>query len=344
MKNSRPTILIIYTGGTIGMVRSTMNGSLRPLPFNHIMDEIPELSRSNYQLSSYTFHPPIDSSNINPTQWIKIARLISKNYDRYDGFVVLHGTDTMAYSASAISFMFENLAKPVIFTGSQLPIGSLRTDAKENLISAIELAAAKKDGNPVVPEVCIFFQNKLFRGNRTSKYNAEEFKAFQSYNYPALAEIGVHIKYNFHLIHVPNIFLKFHANFNLDTNVAILKIFPGISEKVVQAVLNIEGLKGVVMETFGAGNAPDEKWFIDAIKNAQKKDVIILNVTQCAEGSVEMGMYETSIKLEKAGVVSGHDITTEAAITKLMYLLAKKSSRKEIIMDLNCPIRGEITI
>lgn len=344
MISSQPTILILYTGGTIGMVRSAMNGSLRPLPFNHIMDEIPELSRANYQISSYTFQPPIDSSNINPSQWIKIAKLIAKNYHRYDGFVVLHGTDTMAYSASALSFMFENLAKPVIFTGSQLPIGSLRTDAKENLISAIELAAAKKDGNPVVPEVCIFFQNKLFRGNRTLKFNAEEFKAFQSYNYPALAEIGVHIKYNYHLIHVPNIFLKFNAHVSLDTNVAILKIFPGISEKVVKAVLNIDGLKGVVLETFGAGNAPDEKWFLDAINKASKKNIIILNVTQCAEGSVEMGMYETSIKLKNAGVLSGYDITTEAAITKLMYLLDKKKNREEIIMELNCPIRGEITI
>ncbi len=344
MTSQQPVILIIYTGGTIGMVRSAMNGSLRPLPFNHIMDEIPELSRFNYQISSHTFHPPIDSSNINPMQWIKIARLIAKNYDRYNGFVVLHGTDTMAYSASALSFMFENLTKPVIFTGSQLPIGSLRTDAKENLISAIELAAATKDGNPIVPEVCIFFQNKLFRGNRTSKYNAEEFKAFQSYNYPALAEIGVHIKYNFHLIHVPNIFLNFKAHLSLDTNVAILKIFPGISEKVVKAVLNIDGLKGIVLETFGAGNAPDENWFLDAIESATKKNIIILNVSQCAEGSVEMGMYETSIKLEKAGVISGYDITTEAAITKLMYLLDKKKTHKEIIMDLNCPIRGEITI
>lgn len=344
MNSSQPTILIVYTGGTIGMVRNAINGSLRPLPFNHIMDEIPELSRSNYQISSYTFQPPIDSSNINPSQWIKITKLIAKNYDRYDGFVVLHGTDTMAYSASALSFMFENLAKPVIFTGSQLPIGSLRTDAKENLISAIELAAAKKDGNPVVPEVCIFFQNKLFRGNRTSKLNAEEFKAFQSYNYPALAEIGVHIKYNYHLIHVPNIFMKFNAHLSLDTNVAILKIFPGISEKVVNAVINIDGLKGLVLETFGAGNAPDEKWFLNAIENASKKNIIILNVSQCAEGSVEMGMYETSIKLKNAGVLSGYDITTEAAITKLMYLLDKNSNREELIMDLNCPIRGEITI
>lgn len=344
MTSSQPTILIIYTGGTIGMVRSALNGSLRPLPFNHIMDEIPELSRADYQISSYTFKPPIDSANVNPQQWIKIAKLIAKNYERYDGFVVLHGTDTMAYSASALSFMLENLTKPVIFTGSQLPIGSLRTDAKENLISAVELASAYNDGHPIVPEVCIFFQNKLFRGNRTSKYNAEEFKAFQSYNYPPLAEIGVHIKYNYHLIHAPNIFLPFKPHYDLDTNVAILKLFPGISKKVIEAVLNTEGLKGVILESFGAGNAPDEKWFLDAIYNALEKDIIILNVSQCAEGSVELGMYETSLEMAKAGVASGHDITTEAAITKMMYLLGKKITRKEIIMDLNCPIRGEITI
>lgn len=344
MNHAKPSLLIIYTGGTIGMVKDSRNGSLRPLPFNHIMDEIPEISKAQCFISSYTFNPPLDSSNVNPEQWVKIASVIEKNYNKYDGFVVLHGTDTMAFSASALSFMLENLTKPVVFTGSQLPIGSLRTDAKENLISAVELAAANHDGVPVVPEVSIYFESKLFRGNRTSKYNAEEFNAFQSYNFPALAEMGVHIRYNFPLIIKPVANQDFKVHYNLNTDVAILKIFPGISKKVVEAVLNIDGLKGVVLETYGAGNAPSIDWFINEIKKALEKGIIILNVSQCAEGKVEMGMYETSLQLEKAGVISGHDITTEAAVTKLMYALGKNNRHEEIKIDLNSSMRGEITV
>lgn len=344
MNQLKPSLLIIYTGGTIGMVKDSKNGSLRPLPFNHIMDEIPEISKAQCFISSYTFNPPLDSSNVNPEQWMKIASVIEKNYNKYDGFVVLHGTDTMAYSASALSFMLENLSKPVVFTGSQLPIGSLRTDAKENLISAVELAAANHDGVPIVPEVSIYFESRLFRGNRTSKYNAEEFNAFQSYNFPPLAEMGVHIRYNLPLIRKTSSKQEFKVHHKLDSDVAILKIFPGISKKVVEAVLNINGLKGVVLETYGAGNAPSVDWFINEIKDALKKGIVILNVSQCAEGTVEMGMYETSIELEKAGVISGRDITTEAAVTKLMYVLGKNVTHDEIKIDLNSSMRGEITV
>lgn len=325
------------------MMKDYTDGTLRPLPFNHIIDEIPELSRANYNLTTITFHSPFDSSNASPEEWIRLAKIIEENYNKFDGFVVLHGTDTMAYSASILSFMLENLKKPVIFTGSQLPIGSLRTDAKENLISALELAASFEVGKPVVPEVCVFFQNQLFRGNRTSKYNAEEFKAFRSYNYPPLAEIGVHIRFNYHLIGKPSKD-ELIVNTDLCSDVAILKMFPGITEPVVNAILDVPNLKGIVLETYGAGNAPNVKWFLESINRAIEKNIIIYNVTQCSQGRVEMGMYKTSVDLERAGVVDGRDITTEAAITKLMYLLGQNLSHEKIQEELNRPIRGEITI
>jgi L-asparaginase len=344
MRSLHPSLLIIYTGGTIGMMRDRLDGSLKPLPFNHIMDEIPELSKSNYRISSYTFEPPLDSSNVNPDTWVRIASVIEENYDKFDGFVILHGTDTMAYSASALSFLLENLAKPVVFTGSQLPIGTLRTDAKENLTSAIELAAARQQGVPYVPEVCIYFQSKLYRGNRTSKYNAEEFKAFQSYNLPALGEIGVHIRFNHHLIRRPAENAEFSVSKRLSSDVTILKLFPGINKEVVKATLNIPKLKAVVLETYGSGNAPSHQWLKDELKQAVGKGIIILGVTQCAEGTVEWGMYETSLALKNAGVISGRDITTEAAITKLMYLLSRYEKHSEIIDNLNTSIRGEISL
>jgi L-asparaginase len=338
------SLLIIYTGGTIGMIRDSETGVLQPFQLENIVDVIPELKKAGYHLSSYTFRPLLDSSNITPETWIKLARVIEENYNRFDGFIVLHGTDTMAYSASALSFMLEDLTKPVVFTGSQLPIGSLRTDAKENLITAIEIAASVAENKPVVPEVTILFQNKLFRGNRTIKHNAEEFKAFQSYNYPVLAETGVHIRFNFSAIHYPERNYNFRIQTQLDTNVTILKLYPGINPGIIKAVLNIANLRAVVLETFGAGNAPNESWFLKEIEDAITREIIIVSVTQCAEGRVEMGLYETSQALQKIGVVSGHDITTEAAITKLMYLLGKYSDNASVIDDLNISLRGEISI
>jgi L-asparaginase len=342
---AKPTsLLIIYTGGTIGMVRHPVTGTLRPFPFENIVDEIPELKKSGFNLTTYTYCPALDSANVNPKVWVDIAILIEENYNRFDGFIVLHGTDTMAYSASVLSFMLENLRKPVIFTGSQLPIGSLRTDAKENLVTSIEIAAARKGNQPIVPEVAVFFQSKLFRGNRITKHNAEEFKAFQSYNYPPLAETGVHIKYNYHAINYVKSEDPFSVSKNIDSNVVILKIFPGISRNVIKTILNIEGLRGIILETYGSGNAPNDSWFIEEITEACKKGLIILNVTQCAEGRVEMGMYQTSILLRESGLISGYDMTTEAAVAKLMFLLGKYSSREDVIDNLNISLRGEMTV
>jgi L-asparaginase len=342
-EEKKPSILIIYTGGTIGMVQRPQTGTLAPVKFDQIKEEVPELNKFNYNIKTITFNPALDSSNISPVIWIKIAKTIEKNYNQFDGFVVLHGTDTMAYTASALSYMFENLDKPIIFTGSQLPIGTLRTDGKENLITSVEIAAGKRNGMSMVPEVCIYFDFKLYRGNRTLKRDADLFSAFRSVNYPELAIAGVDIRYRTEFIHYPENkgILKVNTRFN--DNVVILKIFPGINQKVFSSIFCIPGLRGVVLETFGSGNVPTTRWLINCIKRAIKKDIVVLNVTQCQGGRVSMGQYETSVELLKAGVVSGKDMTTEAAITKLMFLLGQGISGEQVKMYLNKSLRGEIS-
>lgn len=338
-----PSVLLIYTGGTIGMIQNPETGTLESFNFNHLLKHVPELKKFNYNISNYQFEPPIDSSDMEPQAWAKMVKIINYNYDFFDGFVILHGTDTMAYTASALSFMLENLSKPVILTGSQLPIGMLRTDGKENLITAIEIAAAKIDGKAAVPEVCIFFENHLMRGNRTSKINAENFNAFRSFNYPPLAQAGIHIKYEPSRILKPNDSLPLKAHYLFDTNVVILNLFPGIQESIVSAILHAPGLKAVVLKTFGSGNAPQKEWFIRELKEATDRGIIIVNVTQCTSGAVHMERYGTGLHLLQAGVISGYDSTLESAVTKLMFLLGHGYSNKEIRFRMTTSLAGEIT-
>ena len=342
MENSI-SILIIYTGGTIGMVNDPVTGSLVPIDFRHISDQVPELRRFGFTLDSVTFDPVIDSSDVSPETWVEIAETIAAGYDRYDGFVVLHGTDTMAYSASALSFMLQGLEKPVIFTGAQLPIGVLRTDGKENLITAIEIAAARENGLPVVPEVCIYFENRLMRGNRTIKYSAEHFNAFASPNLPPLAEAGLQIRYNRNIIRYPTVRRPLDISGKFDTRVSILSLFPGIRRETVHSILHTAGLRGVILETYGTGNAPTLGWFIEELRGFMEKGGIVLNVTQCLAGSVEMGLYETSSGLRSAGVISGRDITTEAAVTKMMILLGSGLPAEKISTLLARPLCGEMS-
>lgn len=344
IKPDYPSVLLIYTGGTIGMIENPETGALEAFNFDQLQENVPELKRFNYRISSYQFNPPIDSSDMEPALWAKLVKIIDYNYDNFDGFVILHGTDTMAYTASALSFMLENLNKPVILTGSQLPIGVLRTDGKENLITSIEIAAAKHpDGTAVVPEVCIFFENHLLRGNRTTKINAENFNAFRSYNYPALATAGIHIKYEYDRIKKADPNARMHPHYVFDTNVMILTIFPGIQESLVRNALNTPGIKAVVLKTYGSGNAPQKEWFIKLLKEATQRGVVIVNISQCQTGMVEMGRYETGLHLLDAGVISGYDSTVESVLTKLMFLLGHDLSPKEVRNEMARSIAGEFT-
>lgn len=340
--SKKADILLIYTGGTIGMVKDYTTGALKAFDFDELLKRIPELNQLDCVIDSISFEKPIDSSNMNAGYWSKIGQLIEENYDAYSGFVVLHGSDTMSYSASALSFMLENLSKPVIFTGSQLPIGDLRTDAKENLITSVQIAALQRDGESVVQEVGLYFEYKLYRANRTTKINAEHFQAFASLNHPPLIESGVLLKvFEENLLpRAPKKKLKLHTK--MDGNVAVLKLFPNINSGVFKSILSIEGLKGLILETYGAGNAPTEQWLVEGLKEAVDKGIYIVNVTQCSGGSVMMGRYETSKHLTDLQVINGKDITTEAAITKLMYLLGNGVSKRLFKTVFETPLRGEM--
>ena len=343
--NSRSSILLIYTGGTIGMKEDPKVQALRPFDFSQILAEVPELGKFAHKIDTHTFNPLIDSSDIEPSLWLALAELIEEKYDDYDGFVILHGTDTMAYSASVLSFMIEGLTKPVVFTGSQLPIGTPRTDGKENLISSVEIAAAKNaEGHALVPEVCICFDNILMRGNRSSKINSDNFRAFRSENLPPLAQAGISIRYNDSLIRKPASWEErpvFHKE--LDTRVAILKMHPGITPGLVRSILCSPEPRAVILETYGAGNAPSKDWFISLVKEASESGKILLNVSQCIAGCVNMDIYATGKCLKEAGVANGYDSTTESALAKLFHLMGIYCENEEVKKGLEKNLRGEIS-
>ncbi len=345
MNLSSTSVLLIYTGGTIGMIRNEETGVLESFNYKHLLKHIPELDKCGTNIDSHVCDEVIDSSDMTPSVWGKIAKTIHDNYDNYDGFVILHGTDTMAYTASALSFMLVNLSKPIILTGSQLPIGDLRTDAKENLLTSVEIASTRgDDGQMLVQEVCIFFENHLMRGNRTTKLNAEFFNAFHSCNYPDLADAGIHIKYeNIHLRRNTE-GGKLECYTACDPNVAVLTLFPGLKESMVEALLHAPGLKGIVLETFGTGNAPQQEWLLRLLAEATRRGIVIVNVTQCLEGAVDMTRYETGKQLISTGVIGGSDITTESALTKLMVLLANEPSIEDVRRKMAIPTAGEMTV
>ena len=338
-------VLLIYTGGTIGMNCNPRTGVLEPFDFEHLLQNVPELKQFDTEIATYQFTPPIDSSDMSPRLWTELSHVIADHYDDYDGFVVLHGTDTMAYTASALSYMLENLTKPVIFTGSQLPIGQLRTDGKENLITSIEMAAAKdSEGHAQVPEVGIYFNSRLLRGNRTTKQSADEFNAFESFNYPHLADAGVEILYHPERMLKPQWEKPMKPHFRLDNNVIIFSLFPGIREDLVRHIIATPNLRSIVMRTFGSGNAPQRPWVMHALREATLHGKVIINISQCMQGKVQMGRYDTGYQLQEAGVISGYDGTVESAVTKLMFLQSQYNDPEQVRHFMTQPIRGEITV
>ncbi len=338
-------VLLIYTGGTIGMGRNSKTGALEPLDFNHLVNKMPEFAYIKTEVDTYQFDHPIDSSDMSPTVWAQLVRIISQNYNSYDGFVILHGTDTMAYTASALSYMLENLTKPVILTGSQLPMGQLRTDGRENLITSIELAAAvNKDGRAIVPEVCIYFGGRLLRGNRSTKQNADEFSAFETFNYPHLCDAGVEFTFHYHHIFQPDFTKPMIPHTEMNPNVVVFSLFPGIQENIVKHVLQAPELRGIVMRSYGSGNAPQHDWLLRILKDATDRGVTIINISQCISGCVEMDRYGTGYQLKEAGVTSGYDSTVESAVTKLMFLEARYNDYNLTRKYMNMSLCGEITV
>ena len=338
-------VLLIYTGGTIGMARNPLTNALEPFDFEALLRRMPELEQLPTEIATYQFSPPIDSSDMTPALWTELAHIVSDRYDEFDGFVILHGTDTMAYTASVLSFMLQNLTKPVVLTGSQLPIMKLRTDGKENLITSIEIAAARhEDGRARVPEVCIYFNGHLMRGNRTTKQSVEEFNAFESFNYPHLADAGVEITFHDELIHRPQWMEPMEPQFRLDANVIIFSLFPGVREDLIRHIIATPNLRSIVMRTFGSGNAPRSPWLISALRQGTAAGKVIVNISQCMQGCVQMGRYDTGYQLKEAGVVSGRDSTVEAAVTKLMYLQGKYDDNEQVRRLMTQSLCGETTM